>query len=51
MLGLQGLVPSWTHGGDPTEFIQANKYMNKVKQALKDDPRFFEKKVKLYLQV
>ncbi|XP_048577548.1 presequence protease, mitochondrial isoform X1 [Nematostella vectensis] len=48
-LGLMmSLMHPWTHGGDPTEYLQINKYMEKFKACMEEDEKFLENKVREY---
>ncbi|KAK3738451.1 hypothetical protein QZH41_017087, partial [Actinostola sp. cb2023] len=45
-LGLMmSLMQPWNHGGDPTEFLKVNEYVEQFKECLKDE-QFLQNKIK-----
>lgn len=40
----------WNHDTDPVETLQINKYVQQLRDSLKDDPQFLQKKVKQYFK-
>ena len=48
---LQSLLPVWTHDGSPTTALQVNKHVEHFKNALANNPRFLQEKVKQYFKV
>uniref|UniRef100_A0A671YQP3 Pitrilysin metallopeptidase 1 n=1 Tax=Sparus aurata TaxID=8175 RepID=A0A671YQP3_SPAAU len=41
---------SWNHDGDPVELLQINESVSEFRQALKENPRFLQDKVKHYFK-
>nr|XP_054599428.1 presequence protease, mitochondrial isoform X2 [Nothobranchius furzeri] len=44
------IASSWNHGGDPVELLKISDSVAKFRQALKENPRFLQDKVKFYLK-
>jgi len=44
----QSISHYWNHDTDPVETLQINKYVQQLRDSLKDDPQFLQKKVKQY---
>ncbi|KAM9349611.1 presequence protease, mitochondrial isoform 1-T1 [Symphorus nematophorus] len=44
------IASSWNHDGDPVELLQINESVTKFRQALKENPRFLQEKVKHYFK-
>lgn len=44
------IASSWNHDGDPVELLQINHSVAKFRQALKENPRFLQEKVKHYFK-
>ncbi|XP_051281602.1 presequence protease, mitochondrial [Dicentrarchus labrax] len=44
------IASSWNHGGDPVELLQINSSTAQFRQALKENPRFLQDKVKHYFK-
>ncbi|XP_037315052.2 presequence protease, mitochondrial [Pungitius pungitius] len=44
------IASSWNHGGDPVELLQINDSVDKFREALKENPRFLQDKVKFYFK-
>uniref|UniRef100_A0AAQ4PYB9 Presequence protease, mitochondrial n=1 Tax=Gasterosteus aculeatus aculeatus TaxID=481459 RepID=A0AAQ4PYB9_GASAC len=44
------IASSWNHGGDPVELLQINDSVDKFREALKENPRFLQDKVKHYFK-
>ncbi|XP_013406216.1 presequence protease, mitochondrial [Lingula anatina] len=40
----------WNHGGSPSEALQINAFMDRLKQCMKENPRFLQDKVKQYFK-
>lgn len=47
----QYIASSWNHDGDPVELLQINESVSQFRQALKENPRFLQDKVKHYFKV
>lgn len=45
------MAPLWNHDGDPVELLQISSNVSKFRQALKENPRFLQDKVKSYFKV
>lgn len=48
---LQYIASSWNHDGDPVELLQINESVSRFRQALKENPRFLQDKVRQYFKV
>ncbi|KAK2822842.1 hypothetical protein Q5P01_022907 [Channa striata] len=44
------IASSWNHDGDPVELLQISESVAKFRQALKENPRFLQDKVKQYFK-
>ncbi|XP_036940263.1 presequence protease, mitochondrial [Acanthopagrus latus] len=44
------IASSWNHDGDPVELLQINESVSEFRQALKENPRFLQDKVKHYFK-
>ncbi|XP_041805663.1 presequence protease, mitochondrial [Chelmon rostratus] len=44
------IASSWNHDGDPVELLQINESVAQFRQALKENPRFLQDKVKHYFK-
>jgi Zn-dependent M16 (insulinase) family peptidase len=42
----KNLATAWMHNGDPVDALQMNKHINRLKEILKANPQFWQKKVK-----
>ena len=48
---LQSLLPVWTHDGSPTTALQVNTHVEHFKEAIANNPKFLQDKVKQYFKV
>uniref|UniRef100_A0A2I4CMQ5 Presequence protease, mitochondrial n=1 Tax=Austrofundulus limnaeus TaxID=52670 RepID=A0A2I4CMQ5_AUSLI len=44
------IASSWNHNGDPVELLKISDNVSKFRQALKENPRFLQEKVKHYFK-
>ena len=44
----QAISHNWNHDTDPVESLQINKFVDKFREKLKEDPKFLQNKVKSY---
>uniref|UniRef100_A0A3P9ILL0 Presequence protease, mitochondrial n=1 Tax=Oryzias latipes TaxID=8090 RepID=A0A3P9ILL0_ORYLA len=44
------IASSWNHDGDPVELLRISESVARFRQALKENPRFLQDKVKLYFK-
>ncbi|XP_059200477.1 presequence protease, mitochondrial [Centropristis striata] len=44
------IASSWNHDGDPVELLQISDSVSKFREALKENPRFLQEKVKHYFK-
>ncbi|CAL4121780.1 unnamed protein product, partial [Meganyctiphanes norvegica] len=44
------LTPLWNHGGDPTDALEFNKSLSRLKQSLEDNPQFLQDKLVEYFK-
>lgn len=47
---VQGILPCWTHDGNPTELLQINKQVEWFKQQLKSNPTYLQGLVAKYFK-